>query len=64
MSFEYFYFLVVLSIRTWAVWARDKKIGLGMLAMFGVTWVAICFVMAKFLDSMQCNIGPLTSKTF
>ena len=46
---------VVLIIRTWAVWGRDKRIGLGLFAAFLALWITNSYFLNSFVKSMECT---------
>jgi len=44
---------LILIIRTWAIWGRDKRIGLGLCAGFLSLWIVNSYFLNKFLTSLQ-----------
>lgn len=42
---------VVLTVRVWAVWGRDKRLSIGLPVFFVACWVPIFVVMGVFLQS-------------
>lgn len=44
---------LILIVRTWAIWDRDKRIGLGLLASFCGLWVASSYFLNEFLRSQK-----------
>ena len=49
------YLTVILTIRTWAVWNRNKHLTIILPILFVLVWGS-CFVfLGKFLVSMRCE---------
>ncbi|EKM50592.1 uncharacterized protein PHACADRAFT_263959 [Phanerochaete carnosa HHB-10118-sp] len=44
---------LILIIRTWAIWGRDKRIGLGLSAGFLSLWIVNSYFLNKFLNSLR-----------
>lgn len=45
---------VILMIRTWAVWERDRRLAIALPIFFVLIWCAICISAARFLSSLEC----------
>jgi hypothetical protein len=48
-------FEAVLSIRTWAIWRRNKTVGIVLAVLTVVNAVAQCILAEKFIRSMICT---------
>lgn len=46
---------VLLSLRTWAVWGRDLKVGIGLLILYMAIMIPNAVNMAFFLKSVTCE---------
>jgi hypothetical protein len=46
---------VILVLKTWAVWGRDFKLGIGLLAFYLGMSIAIYANMGIFLRAIQCE---------
>lgn len=44
---------LILIIRTWAIWGRDARIGLGLFAGFIGLWIANSYFLNEFLTSLK-----------
>ena len=45
----------VLCIRTWAVWRRDKVIGIGLAVLMLAYVVSLCILSNRFIRSVECK---------
>ena len=48
-------FEVILGIRTWAVWNRNKLIGVGLAILIIAVFVLQCIYINQFVHSMECK---------
>ncbi|GJE99927.1 hypothetical protein PsYK624_162030 [Phanerochaete sordida] len=56
---------LILIVRTWAIWSRDKRVGLGLLGALAVIWAVSSFCLNWYLSgvtvkSMVTIAPPLT----
>lgn len=49
----------ILIIRTWAVWGKDKRVIAILFSLFLAAGSVICYVMVRFLGSMECELFDL-----
>jgi hypothetical protein len=47
-------FLVLLTLRTWAVWRSPRPMGIGLGIFWVLSWGAICAVLAVSLNRVEC----------
>ena len=47
-------FLVILSLRAWAVWKRDRRLGVSLISLITLTTVAEIYVTKIFIRDLQC----------
>ncbi|TFK33420.1 hypothetical protein BDQ12DRAFT_409981 [Crucibulum laeve] len=47
---------MMLSLRTWAVWEKDLRLGMGLLIFFLIIWGSAAAVIAIFLKTMTFRI--------
>jgi hypothetical protein len=47
---------VILTMRTWAVWNRDWRMAIGLLAFFAICWVPCIPVIILYNKSLRCEI--------
>jgi hypothetical protein len=45
--------IVILMIRTWAVWDRDRRLAIGLPMFFVSVWCALCIYAARYLNSLD-----------
>jgi hypothetical protein len=45
---------VILMIRTWAVWERDRRLAIALPIFFVLIWCAICISATRYLSSLEC----------
>ncbi|KAA1476597.1 hypothetical protein DENSPDRAFT_933153 [Dentipellis sp. KUC8613] len=43
----------ILIFRAWAIWGRDKRIGLVLVILFVIAWIFISIYLDKFLKSLE-----------
>ncbi|TFL06115.1 hypothetical protein BDV98DRAFT_652765 [Pterulicium gracile] len=48
----------VLVYRTWALYDNSKPLGVALLIYFLAFWIAICYGLSRFLDSLRFLIDP------
>jgi hypothetical protein len=48
-------FLVILTLRTWAVWNRDRRMAIGLLVFFALCWVPCIPVIIIYNKSIICE---------
>jgi hypothetical protein len=48
-------FPVILTMRTWAVWNRDRRMAIGLLAFFAICWVPCIPVVIIYNNSLRCE---------
>lgn len=51
----HFVFVVILIIRTWAIWGRNKIVGIGLLVLLCGLWIVSSFYLSRFLRSFHCE---------
>lgn len=47
----------ILILRTWAIWGRDKRVGISLAVLFLLLWVVNCYFMSTFLKSLRLAPG-------
>ena len=47
--------LVILTLRTWAVWDRGRKLGFGLVIFFVVCWGSIVPFTVLFIRDLECE---------
>jgi len=45
---------VILTLRTWAVWNRNKRLSIILLIFYNLSWGSSIFVLVRFLNSLVC----------
>lgn len=45
----------VLTLRAWALWRKDKKLGYALPVFILLCWVPALAITGVFLNSMQCG---------
>ena len=53
---------VILSLRTWAVWQQDRKVGLALVVLLVAAIVVECISVDRFLHTLECKAlfpGPI-----
>jgi len=58
MVIQIFFSEVVLCIRTWAVWNREKSIGIGLVILMLSFLVSECVLLSRFLRSVKYEPSP------
>lgn len=46
---------VIMAIRTWALWERNKRVGIGLLVMIVVALAVVCYILGAFVESLACT---------
>jgi len=49
---------IIFCLRTWAIWKRNKAVGMTLLVPLLITFAAACYVMADFLHSLRIDNSP------
>ena len=52
---ERLFVLVILTLRTWGVWNRDRRLTIGLPIFFIACWVPMAIFIAIFLNSVECE---------
>ncbi|THH13664.1 hypothetical protein EW146_g6583 [Bondarzewia mesenterica] len=56
--------MVIIMLRTWAIWGRMKTIGCGLVSLFIITLAPACTLLARFIKSLSfipiSTLGSLT----
>ena len=47
--------IVVLALRTWAVWTRDKRVGVGLALLLGLYQIPHVIIFYKFTQGFGCE---------
>lgn len=47
---------VVMGIRTWAVWHRDRYVGIGLFIVMAGNFTINCILIIRFLKTVACKI--------
>ncbi|KAF9448157.1 hypothetical protein P691DRAFT_801270 [Macrolepiota fuliginosa MF-IS2] len=50
---------LILTLRTWAVWEKDKRLTYGLPVLFGATWMTGFFIMGFYLRSTIHQASPV-----
>lgn len=53
------FYAAILALRTWAVWNRNKRVGIILATLFVAVWGVMFFVVVGFLRSLGCASFPL-----
>ena len=46
---------VILTLRCWAVWGRDRRLTIGLPIFFILCWVPIVTIVAIFIPTLRCK---------
>jgi len=47
--------LAVLTIRTWIIWNKDRRLAIGLMIFFFTVWGVGLYIMYQFVESLQCK---------
>jgi len=47
--------IVVLAVRTYAVWGKDKRIGIGLILLFGFAQIPNGMFLTTFIHGIDCE---------
>jgi hypothetical protein len=50
-----FSLLVILALRTWAVWDRSRKLGFGLVILFVVCWGTMLPFIVLYITDLDCE---------
>ncbi|KIM80500.1 hypothetical protein PILCRDRAFT_534676 [Piloderma croceum F 1598] len=53
---------IILAIRAWAIWERDRKLTIGLPILFVSMWTTICIYAARFLKSVEFASRSITAQ--
>jgi hypothetical protein len=42
-------------MRSWAVWNRDKRLGIGLVVFLALCWIPVIGIIVVFLNSLDCR---------
>jgi len=56
--------LVLLSLRTWAVWRKSRNLGIAFCILWPATWVVAFTVNGIFLQTLRCTFWLFSLYTF
>jgi hypothetical protein len=48
-------YIVILTMRTWAIWGKDTRLTIGLPIFFLGCWVAGLYIFSLFVDSLICR---------
>ena len=53
--------VVVLAVRTYAVWKRDKRVGIGLALLLGLSQIPDMILLNRFIQGIGCEyfVHPL-----
>lgn len=51
--------IVILTYRTWAIYERSRKVGIGLCIWFVLFWVPQFVITGIFLDSVVCKYNSV-----
>ena len=53
--------LVVLAVRTYAVWGKDKRVGIGLALLLGLYQIPNAIILNRFVQGSGCEycVGSL-----
>ena len=46
---------VILTLRTWAVWNRNKRLSIILPILYSLCWVSCLVILVRFIDSITCK---------
>ena len=47
--------IVVLAVRTYAVWERDKRVGIGLALLLGLYQIPYVITLNKYIQGLGCE---------
>lgn len=47
--------IVVLAVRTYAIWNRDRRVGIGLALLLGLCQVPHAIVLKRFIQTFECE---------
>ena len=48
--------LVILTLRTWAVWSRDRRLSIGLPIFFVICYLPMAVIVVMFLRSLESEL--------
>jgi hypothetical protein len=49
---------VILTLRTWAVWDRNRRVAIALAVFFAICWLPVIPVIITFVKSLECKRSP------
>jgi len=46
---------VILTLRTWSVWNRNKRLSIVLLILYNLSWASVLVIFVRFMNSVTCT---------